>query len=46
MVVLLMDQPMRTRKRMGERIHPCLTTDFTGNHSERVLLSRMMLHSK
>lgn len=34
-VVVLMVQWMMTRKRMGERIHPCLTPYLTWNHSER-----------
>ena len=44
-VVFRITQSMTTKKRMGERIHPCLTPDFTVNHSDDVLL-RMTLHSK
>ena len=36
-MVFLMVQSMMTRKRMGERIHPCLTQDLTFNHSEGVI---------
>ena len=43
-VVFRITQSMTTKKRMGERIHPCLTPDFTGNHSE-VAFQRMMLYS-